>query len=354
MSLRVRVVADAAQIAGQVIREDRRSRVVGVACDDLVAQIAKQGTGLVHRLQLCPADPDGQWHWGLGAQGNSQPAGVAGRRVHELALGARHRRRRIQEQRRVHHRAGYRTIDAQPVPRIVVRLQRHPIALRFQAEQAAPGRRNANRAAAVGSQRQRSQPGGHRGGATATAATRGALEVPRVAGGPERQRLGVGKHHQLGHIGFADDDRAGGAQPAHHLRIRGHGRAVSAAAACRHLAGDVDIVLDRDRHAEQGQSLARVQAVLRHGGLVTRAVAQHHAVAAQLAVQARDPFQVDLEQLRCSDFTVGQHPCLLRRAGEGEFPSVHCGSIFFRGRLWGRATTREHRLLRCTTASSIC
>ncbi len=62
-------------------------------------------------------------------------------------------------------------------------------------------------------------------------------------------------------------------------------------------------------------------------GLLTRAVIQHHPVGAQIAVQPFDPFQVDLEQHRSGEFTVGQHPRLFGRAGEGEIARVHWRSV---------------------------
>ena len=102
---------------------------------------------------------------------------------------------------------------------------------------------------------------------------------------------------------------------------------VAAAAVRRYLTGDVDAVFDRDRHPEQRQPLAGVQPVLRRGGLVTRAVGQHHAVTAQLAIQARNPLQVDLEQLGCRHLSVRQQLRLRGRAGKGEIASVHRGSV---------------------------
>ena len=76
-----------------------------------------------------------------------------------------------------------------------------------------------------------------------------------------------------------------------------------AAAVSRHLAGDVDIVFDRDRHAQQRQPFTGVEAALRGGRLFARGVSQHHAVGPQLRIQAGNPFQIDLEQRRCGDLT---------------------------------------------------
>ena len=160
--------------------------------------------------------------------------------------------------------------------------QRHPIALRLDTEQTAPRRRDADRAGAVGAQRQRRQAGGDRGTAAAAAATRGERGVPRVAGRAERQRFGERPDHQLRHGGLAEDHRTGGAQSAHHLGVVDRGG--RHARCCRRwsLPRDVDVVLDRDRHAEQRQPLTGVEAVLR-GRASWRAVGEHDAVGAQLA-----------------------------------------------------------------------
>ena len=73
------------------------------------------------------------------------------------------------------------------------------------------------------------------------------VRVPRVARRAVRNGLGERPQHHLRHRGLSDDDSAGGAQPAHHLGVVGLGRPVSGAAVRRHLARDVDVVLDRDR-----------------------------------------------------------------------------------------------------------
>ena len=92
--------------------------------------------------------------------------------------------------------------------------------------------------------------------------------VPRVARRTERDGFGERPQHHLGHRGLADDDCARRAQPPHHLGVVGLGGPVGGGAVCRHLAGDVDVVLDRDRHAEQRQPLTRVEPGLRRGRLL--------------------------------------------------------------------------------------
>ena len=56
---------------------------------------------------------------------------------------------------------------------------------------------------------------------------------------------------------LADDDRPGRAQPADDLGVARHRARVGGGAPRGRLAGDVDVVLDRDRHAEQGASVCR-------------------------------------------------------------------------------------------------
>ncbi len=74
----------------------------------------------------------------------------------------------------------------------------------------------------------------------------------------------------------------------------------------RHLACDVDVVLDRDRHAEQRQPLTVVEAGLRDDRLLTRGVGQHDAVGPQLWIQPRDAVQVEVEQRGCGDGSRGK------------------------------------------------
>ncbi|CFE52937.1 Uncharacterised protein [Mycobacterium tuberculosis] len=208
-----------------------------------------------------------------------------------------------------------------------MRLQGNPIALWFQPKQTAPGTRDTNRSATIGSQCHWRQPGRYRRSAAAAAAARGSIEAPRIPGGPEGQRLGEGHDHQLRHVGFADDDSACRAQPANHLCVGRRGRTVPGAAVCRHLPGDVDIIFDGDRHAQERQPLTGVEALLGGLGLRTRPVELHHPVGAQVAVQTLNSLQVDLEQHRRGECTVSQHPRLCRGTGEGQVSRVHGGSV---------------------------
>ncbi len=156
------------------------------------------------------------------------------------------------EQRRVGHAAREHAVDRQAVPGARARRQRHAPALGLQPEQPAPGRRDADRARRRRSRARRRRgprrppPRCRRWSRRARAGRSHGLRVtPNVA------RLGERPQRQLGHVGLADDHRARLAQAAHDLGVRARGLAVGVGAERGHLAGDVDVVLDRDRHAQQ-------------------------------------------------------------------------------------------------------
>ena len=76
-----------------------------------------------------------------------------------------------------------------------------------------------------------------------------------------RQRLGhVAPRLELGLRRLAEDRRARGVQAAHDLGVVRRWRLVRTRAVSGDLAGDVDVVLDDDRDAEQRTRLAGAQA----------------------------------------------------------------------------------------------
>ena len=92
----------------------------------------------------------------------------------------------------------------------------------------------------------------------ATAAAEPPLEPPGERPGSHGLRVtphvadSVNGHCiQLGHVRLAEHDRAGGAQAADDLGVRGRRAVHGAVPLHRDLAGDVGVVLDSDRHAEQ-------------------------------------------------------------------------------------------------------
>ena len=125
-------------------------------------------------------------------------------------------------------------------------------------------------------------------------------DVPGIAGHAVRGRLGEARRHQLGHVGLADDHGARGAQAAHDLGVRGLDRRVPVAAVAGDLARDVDVVLDRDRDAEQRPLLSPAPAPVGLIGLDQRLLGEDDAERVQPRVQPRDPRQEQLRQLRAS------------------------------------------------------
>ena len=76
--------------------------------------------------------------------------------------GRGRRCRRVEEERRVGHPARDRAVDAEALPRVLMRRERHAVALRLDAEQATPQGRDADRAAAVGAEAESGEARRHR------------------------------------------------------------------------------------------------------------------------------------------------------------------------------------------------
>ena len=178
--------------------------------------------------------------------------------------------------------------------------------------------RDPDRAAAVAGRGDRDHPGGNRRRAAAARPAGTALQVPGVAGDAVGGRLGEAADRQLRHQGQPDDDRARLAQPPHHLRVVGGGLGEAVGPVRVDLAGDVDLVLDRDRHPEQGPLLAGLQPCFGLLGFEQRLLGEHLAKCVQLRVEAGDSVEAQLDQLGRGDLPRPQHLRLPRRAGEGD------------------------------------
>ena len=124
---------------------------------------------------------------------------------------------------------------------------------RLQSDDVVEHRRHAARARRVGAERERHEPSGNRDRRTRARSARNETRIERIARHAIRRAHADESRGELVEIGLADDDRAGRAQPRHRGRIvrrrvgegraRGRGR----------QPGDVDIVLDRERHAVERQ-----------------------------------------------------------------------------------------------------
>ena len=129
---------------------------------------------------------------------------------------------------------------------------RHPPVGGLEADEAAEGRRDPHRAAPVGAEADRSQPGRHRGGGAAAGAARRPLEVPRIARGAEHRVVGQRLVAELREVRLAEDDGAGHAQAGDgDVVLLGQQLGEEARSAGGGEAARVERVLDRHRHAVQ-------------------------------------------------------------------------------------------------------
>ena len=227
------------------------------------------------------------------------------------------------EQRGVGDTAGEHPVDRQTVPHPRLWRHRHAATLRLEPEQPAPGGRNPDRAGAVGAERRADEAGRDRRGAPAARAAGGALQIPRVARRAVGERLGERPQRQLRDVRLADHDRSGLAQQAHHLGVGGRGLVVGVCPVRGQLARHVDVVLHRDRHAEQRALAAGCAPRVRLTGFQARALGEDDAERVQVSVVAFDPAEVDLDELRGGDLTRRDQLRLTCDSGVGELVGVH-------------------------------
>ncbi len=182
---------------------------------------------------------------------------------------------------------------------------------------AAEGGGHPDRAADVGADLERAEPGRDRGRATAAAAARGAPEVPGIAGPPVDRvgRLPVREHGR--HVGLAEEHRAGGPGAGGDRRVvlRDEGLPVRHPAG-RVETGDVDRLLEGHRQPEQGRALPAAAGVLGPDRLLPGAGEVAHDHRVQRAVVALDAADVELGQLRGADRAVTKRG--QERGGGGE------------------------------------
>ena len=156
----------------------------------------------------------------------------------------------VEQQGGVGGAAGERAVTAEAVEGLGVGPGGDAASLRLEADQPGPGGGDGDRPRPVGAERGRDDTGGDGGSGTAAGTARRVVGVPGVAGGAVQGGLGEVPLADLGRVGLADRDCAGRAQAAHHLRVADRGAAAAAAEGAG-VARQVDVVLDRDRHAEQ-------------------------------------------------------------------------------------------------------
>jgi hypothetical protein len=123
---------------------------------------------------------------------------------------------------------------------------------------------------------------------------------------------------ELAQRGLAEDHCAGGAQVPDDVGVGGRGHRLTAGAVRGDLAGNVDVVLDRDRHAQQRTPLPVLEALQRCISLLECAFGANRDERAQRRVQPLDPCQVELGQLARRYLACPEQLAQARDAGERE------------------------------------
>ena len=198
--------------------------------------------------------------------------------------------------------------------------------LRVEADDAAQRGGLADRPPGVGSERERDEASGHRGGGATAAASRHPLNAVRVARGPEGGVLRRAAHGELVHVGLAQRDRPGGAQELHHCGVVGRPPAFEdlRGTGGRDTPG-AQVVLQRDRHAGQWAGvLTPGYGGIDRIGLRQRLVAQDLQEGVELPVATRHGCQRGLGHLARRTFLGPDRGRHLTRA-------AHAGSLPMRG-----------------------
>ena len=177
-------------------------------------------------------------------------------------------------------------------------------ARRLEADQAAAGGGDPDRATAVVAVRHREHPGRHRRGGPARGAAGRALQVPGVVRRAEEACLAGGQDAVLGQRRRADDHEAGIAQaPCDVVVIVGHVVGHQPAAVGEAQALDGPVVLDGRGDAREGTRVAGRDRV--GGGQRTLGVDLHEGV--ELGVELLDAIERALHELARGDLAGAHH-----------------------------------------------
>ena len=164
---------------------------------------------------------------------------------------------------------------------------------RLQADHAAHRGRLANRSAGVGPERQRRDARRDGGRRSAARAAGNAIERPRVVHGTERRVLVRRAHRELVAVGLADDDRARRVEPRE-TTVASYGGDVGLEHARRGGGADpsrAQVVLERDRHADQRAIAPSVEIAIDLGRALERLFARHGVERVQRRVDRLEPVE---------------------------------------------------------------
>ncbi len=228
-----------------------------------------------------------------------------------------------QEERRVRDPPRQRSDHAQAVPHLALGPERDAVALGLEPEQAAERGGNADRAAAVGAQ-------GGADHAAATAAPAPPLEPPGVWSSDQGLRVAPkasdsvnGKIVSSGTCVLPMTMAPASRRARTTSASRSRGPAVRQRAPGRDLPGDVGVVLDRHRDAEQRAPIAGAAAPVGLVGLHQGAVGEHDAEGVDLGIRLPDALERRLDELARGDLAGGHEARLLGGAGVAEVGGVH-------------------------------
>jgi len=252
--------------------------------------------------------------------------GVVGEREWVAGVVARGR---VHHQRDVAHGARERTHVRDQLVAAGGGIHRHAAERRLQADEPREARRDADRARAVGPERERRQTRRDCRGAASRRPSGRPREVPRIAGLAEQRVVGRAAPGELGQVRPADEDGARRAQARDAWRVfRRDEVGQQPRARRRALARRPEVVLDRHRHAVQrAEWRARHHGVLRASGFVERALGMDEHVGAELRVEALDLIQHRVRELDRRQRTLADQRRKLERRRKAQIVGHHRRSL---------------------------
>ncbi len=138
--------------------------------------------------------------------------------------------------------------------------------------------------------------------------------VPGIAGCAVQRRLGEVPKPDLRRVGLADRDRSRLTQTPHHLGVA-HRWLAAAAAEGTGVAGEVDVVLDRDRDAEQRRAVLLAEPAIGLLGCLQRFLGADDAEGVKPLLTCLGLLERRLDQLARCGFPGPQQQYLLLQPG---------------------------------------
>ena len=325
----------------------RRHAGGDAAAEGLLPAVARRLPARVDCLHAAPQLPKGEGGLGrdgtdLGvhrvgpaevvAVGDAQPLHAPAERLHVIDAGGGERvlvalvgaRADVHHQRCVRDRPRHGT-DVGEAPRRAEGIDGDEAEGRLQPEDAGARRGDPDGAAAVGADRQRSQPGRDRRARPTARAARRAVEVPRVARDAEQQVVGGADPAEGGRVGLAELDGPRRPEPLHHRRVLG-GDIVGVEPRAERRPDPLrdHEVLGGERHPverSEGDALLR-EGALGGAGILHRLIGRQRDERVERGVHALDPREDGAHHLHRRELLLpdgrrhlrGRHPAEIIRS----------------------------------------